>query len=117
MSNVFAKLRDFVGLNDPADYEYEYEEMDGEEYQNLYQEENPQPPVQPMPAEEPRSRRRLRERTMTSDTGMNPMASNVIGMPGAMNRASEVVVMEPAPLKKCPRPFRRYASASLWCLT
>ncbi|MFM7528451.1 MAG: cell division protein SepF, partial [Nodosilinea sp.] len=34
MSSVFAKLRDFVGLNDPADYEYEYEETDGEEYQN-----------------------------------------------------------------------------------
>lgn len=106
MSNVFAKLRDFVGLNDPADYEYEYEEMDGEEYQNLYQEENPQPPVQPMPAEEPRSRRRLRERTMTSDTGMNPMASNVIGMPGAMNGASEVVVMEPRSFEEMPQAIQ-----------
>jgi cell division inhibitor SepF len=48
VSSVFSRLRDFVGLNDPADYEYEYEEMDGEEYQNLYQEENPQPiPQQP----------------------------------------------------------------------
>ncbi|MBU6228265.1 MAG: cell division protein SepF [Cyanobacteria bacterium REEB459] len=94
MSNVFSKLRDFVGLNDPADYEYEYEETDGEEYQNLYQEENPQPVVQPL-SEDSRGRRRLRERPLTSDTGFTPMASNVIGMPGAINGASEVVVMEP----------------------
>jgi cell division inhibitor SepF len=105
VSNVFAKLRDFVGLNDPADYEYEYEEMDGEEYQNLYQEENPQPTVQPMP-EESRSRRRLRERTMTSDTGMTPMASNVIGMPGAMNGTSEVVVMEPRSFEEMPQAIQ-----------
>lgn len=105
MSNVFARLRDFVGLNDPADYEYEYEEMDGEEYQNLYQEENPQPTVQPLP-EEPRSRRRLRERTMTSDTGMTPMASNVIGMPGAINGTSEVVVMEPRSFEEMPQAIQ-----------
>lgn len=106
MSNVFSRLRDFVGLNDPADYEYEYEEMDGEEYQNLYQEENPQPVVQPQPTEEPRSRRRLRERMMPSDTGMTPMASNVIGMPGAMNGASEVVVMEPRSFEEMPQAIQ-----------
>jgi cell division inhibitor SepF len=106
VSNVFAKLRDFVGLNDPADYEYEYEEMDGEEYQNLYQEENPQPPVQQPLPEEPRRSRRLRERTMTSDTGMTPMASNVIGMPGAMNGTSEVVVMEPRSFEEMPQAIQ-----------
>jgi cell division inhibitor SepF len=106
VSNVFSRLRDFVGLNDPADYEYEYEEMDGEEYQNLYQEENPQPVVQPQPLEEPRSRRRLRERTMPSETGMTPMASNVIGMPGAMNGASEVVVMEPRSFEEMPQAIQ-----------
>lgn len=105
MSNVFAKLRDFVGLNDPADYEYEYEEMDGEEYENLYQEENPQPPVQPLP-EEPRRSRRLRERALISDTGMTPMASNVIGMPGTMNGASEVVVMEPRSFEEMPQAIQ-----------
>jgi cell division inhibitor SepF len=106
VSNVFAKLRDFVGLNDPADYEYEYEEMDGEEYQNLYQEEHPQPPVQQPLPEEPRRSRRLRERTMTSDTGMTPMASNVIGMPGAMNGTSEVVVMEPRSFEEMPQAIQ-----------
>ena len=24
MNNIFTKLRDFVGLNDPVDYDYEY---------------------------------------------------------------------------------------------
>jgi cell division inhibitor SepF len=104
VSNLFSKLRDFVGLNDPADYEYEYEEMDGEEYQNLYQEENAQPVVQPQ--EEPRARRRLRDRMMTSDAGMTPMGSNVIGMPGAMNGTSEVVVMEPRSFEEMPQAIQ-----------
>lgn len=103
MSNLFSKLRDFVGLTDPADYEYEYDEMDGEDYQNLYQEENPQP-IQP--PEEPRSRRRIRERMMASDTGMTTMGSNVIGMPGAINGASEVVVMEPRSFEEMPQAIQ-----------
>lgn len=106
MSNLFSKLRDFVGLNDPADYEYEYEEMDGEEYQNLYQEENIQQPVVQQPQEEPRSRRRLRDRMMTSDAGMTTMGSNVIGMPGAMNGTSEVVVMEPRSFEEMPQAIQ-----------
>lgn len=108
MSNLFSKLRDFVGLNDPADYEYEYDEMDGEDYQNLYQEENvaPPPPVQMQPQEEPRARRRLRERMLSSDAGMTSMGSNVIGMPGAMNGASEVVVMEPRSFEEMPQAIQ-----------
>jgi len=105
VSNVFSKLRDFVGLNDPADYEYEYEEMEGEEYQNLYQEENPQPIVQPQP-EEPRNRRVRRDRMMSTEPGMTPMASNVIGMPGAMNGTSEVVVMEPRSFEEMPQAIQ-----------
>jgi cell division inhibitor SepF len=105
VSNLFNKLRDFVGLNDPADYEYEYDEMDGEEYQNLYQEENTQPVAAP-PQEEPRVRRRVRDRIMTTDTGMTTMGSNVIGMPGAMNGASEVVVMEPRSFEEMPQAIQ-----------
>jgi cell division inhibitor SepF len=105
VSNLFSKLRDFVGLNDPADYEYEYEEMDGEEYQSLYQEENAQPVVQPQ-QEEPRVRRRLRDRMMTTDAGMTSMGSNVIGMPGAMNGTSEVVVMEPRSFEEMPQAIQ-----------
>ncbi|MDX2242795.1 MAG: cell division protein SepF [Leptolyngbyaceae cyanobacterium bins.302] len=107
MSNIFNKLRDIVGFNEPMDYEYEYDEMDGEDYQTLYQQENPQP----MPLEDSRNRRsRLRDRapiatepsmgvpTMTA----SPM-SNVIGMPGAANGISEVVVMEPRSFEEMPQ--------------
>lgn len=106
MSNVFAKLRDFVGLNDPADYEYEYDEVDGgEEYQSLYQEENPQPVVQ-QPQEDVRSRRRLRDRVMSPEAGVSSMPSNVIGMPGAINGTSEVVVMEPRSFEEMPQAIQ-----------
>lgn len=102
MNNIFTKLRDFVGLNDPVDYEYEYDEMDGEEYQNLYQEEN----AHPVQEEEPR-RRRLRERAMLStEPGTTPTMSNVIGMPGAVNGMSEVVVMEPRTFEEMPQAIR-----------
>jgi len=97
--NIFTKLRDFVGLNDPVDYEYEYDEMDGQEYQNLYQEEQ----VQPVAEEEPR-RRRTRERAMlTSEVGAG--MSNVIGMPG-VNGMSEVMVMEPRTFEEMPQAIR-----------
>ncbi len=36
MNNIFTKLRDFVGLNEPVEYEYEYED-EGDAYQNLNQ--------------------------------------------------------------------------------
>ncbi|MEM6255256.1 MAG: cell division protein SepF [Cyanobacteria bacterium P01_D01_bin.156] len=121
MSTIFTKLRDFVGLNDPADYEYEYDEMDGEEYQNLYEQENVAPqPQPPQPATvaastpvEPRApRRRIRDRVMSTDSGMVPMnnsmssVSNVIGMPGAINGVSEVVVMEPRSFEEMPQAIQ-----------
>lgn len=102
MNSIFSKLRDFVGFNDPADYEYEYAEMDGEEYQNLYQEEN----TQPVAEEEPR-RRRMRDRAMlASESGVGTTMSNVIGMPGAVNGMSEVVVMEPRTFEEMPQAIR-----------
>lgn len=106
MSNIFSKLRDFVGLNDPVEYEYEYAEVDGEDYRNLYQEEHPQPAV--VPEEEPR-RRRLRERTTLEPSaviGGVGTVNNVIGMPGAVNGMSEVVVMEPRTFEEMPQAIR-----------
>ena len=109
MSGLFGKIKDFVGLNDPADYEYEYEEVEGEEYQNLYEEENTEPEalVPPMPEEELRpARRRIRERVLsTTDSGMVSM-NNVIGMPGAMNGMSEVLVMEPRTFEEMPQAIQ-----------
>ncbi|MEL7331296.1 MAG: cell division protein SepF [Cyanobacteria bacterium J06560_2] len=109
MSGLFGKIKDFVGLNDPADYEYEYEEVEGEEYQNLYEEENTEPETlaPPMPEEELRpARRRIRERVLsTTDSGMVSM-NNVIGMPGAMNGMSEVLVMEPRTFEEMPQAIQ-----------
>lgn len=107
MSNIFNKLRDFVGFNESMDYEYEYDEMDGEEYQNLYQQEAA-PPISPV--EDARNRRnRLRDRSpMTAETQMGvptmtgTSMGNVIGMPGAANGISEVVVMEPRSFEEVP---------------
>jgi cell division inhibitor SepF len=104
VNTIFSKLRDFVGLNEPMDYEYEYAEVDGEEYRNLYQEEHPQPVVQ---EEEPR-RRRARERSMLSNesgVGSTTM-NNVIGMPGAANGMTEVVVVEPRTFEEMPQVIR-----------
>ena len=109
MSGLFGKIKDFVGLNDPADYEYEYEEAEGEEYQNLYEEDNTEeaaiaPPIPP--DEEPRpARRRIRERVLSTDSGMVSM-NNVIGMPGAMNGMSEVLVMEPRTFEEMPQAIQ-----------
>ncbi|MGG6293010.1 cell division protein SepF [Leptolyngbya sp. AN02str] len=101
--SIFGKLRDFVGLNDPADYEYEYEEMDGQEYQNLYQEEH----AQPLQDEEPRRRRSMRERpVMAPEAPVSAGLSNVIGMPGALGGMSEVVVMEPRTFEEMPQAIR-----------
>lgn len=103
MNNIFTKLKDFVGLNDSVEYEYEYDEMDGgEEYQNLYQEEH----AQPMLEEEPR-RRRMRERVISTEPAMGTTTmSNVIGMPGAANSMSEVVVMEPRSFEEMPQAIQ-----------
>lgn len=105
MNSIFTKLRDFVGLNDPIDYDYEYEEVDGgDEYQAIYQQENKEAP----PEETPR-RRRLRDRPVmssSSEIGTSSTMSNVIGMPGAINGMSEVVVMEPRTFEEMPQVIR-----------
>lgn len=102
MTNLLTKLRDFVGLNEPVEYEYDYEEADGESYQNLYQQEQQ---VQPPPEEERQARRRVRERTVVaSDTGVGGNSvNNVIGMPGAVNGLSEVAVIEPRSFEEMPQ--------------
>lgn len=106
MNNIFTKLRDFVGLNEPVEYEYEYED-DGDAYQNLYQQEQPvQAPPTPAAVEEERPpRRRVRERTSVgSEAGMGSNSmNNVIGMPGAVNGISEVVVIEPRSFEEMPQ--------------
>jgi len=84
------------------DYEYEYDEMDGNDYQQLYQQEN----AQPLPEDDARNRRRFRDRAIgTADIGAAPI-NNVIGMPGAANGISEVVVMEPRSFEEMPQAIQ-----------
>ncbi|MBD1939919.1 cell division protein SepF [Microcoleus sp. FACHB-68] len=101
MNTIFSKLRDFVGLNQSVDYEYEYDEMEGDRYQTVYQDEN----ASPQTAEDRPNRARLREQAMTGapiGTGIN----NVIGLPGAANGISEVVVMEPRTFEEMPQAIQ-----------
>ncbi|MGK7923249.1 MAG: cell division protein SepF [Trichodesmium sp.] len=120
MNSLFSKLKDFVGLNEQVEYEYDYDEVEGEEYQSVY------PPQQQAPAavpaeEESRSSRRLRNRataaTQTTtnmgttgvvkqESGMGSVMNNVIGMPGALNGMSEVVVLEPRTFEEMPQAIR-----------
>ncbi|WP_414543418.1 cell division protein SepF [Nostoc sp. CCY0012] len=108
MNNIFTKLRDFVGLNEQVEYEYYEEEADADvgNYQNLYQEENPQP----APAEATAQNRRWREpmTTMGDDvaTGSKSTMGNVIGMPGAINGISEVLVLEPRTFEEMPQAIQ-----------
>ncbi len=113
--SIFSKLRDFVGLNEQVDYEYEYDEMDGQEYQALYQEETVAPATAPTAEEDARARRstnRFREGYATrerdravlgTESGVGASMNNVIGMPGAVNGISEVVVVEPRTFEEMPQ--------------
>jgi cell division inhibitor SepF len=107
MNNIFSKLRDFVGLNEPAEYEYYEEEPEAEGYQNLYQQEN----SPPTPEEVNRQQnRRWRDRapigTEVETATTTPTMNNVIGMPGAVNGISEVLVMEPRTFEEMPQAIQ-----------
>lgn len=119
MNSLISKLRDFVGLNEPVEYEYEYDEVEGEQYQSVYPPQ--QPPAAVTAEEESRNNRRFRNRatnvtgtTTTTGTtgvvkpesGMGSVMNNVIGMPGALNGMSEVVVMEPRTFEEMPQAIR-----------
>jgi len=101
VNTIFTKLRDFVGLSDAAEYEYDYDDLGGEDYQGLYQEEVPPP----MMEEEPRNPRRMRERTGVATSGINSTMNNVIGMPGAAG-FSEVLVLEPRSFEEMPQTIQ-----------
>jgi cell division inhibitor SepF len=98
---IFNKIRDLVGFNESVDYEYEYDEMDGQEYQNLYQDDN----AVVAQEDDSRSRRRLRDRSslVSAEVSSVNTVNNVIGMPGTSNGLSEVVVIEPRTFEEMPQ--------------
>ena len=102
---IFNKLRDFVGFNESVDYEYEYDEMDGQEYQGLYQDDASAVTAAAPAQEEDIRSRRLRNRSSLVGTEVANVntVNNVIGMPGASNGISEVVVIEPRTFEEMPQ--------------
>ncbi len=101
---IFTKLKDFVGLSETQEYEYEYDEASGREYQDIYQEDNGAiaPAAEP---EEPQARR-TRERPNASLRATSDTMSNVIGMPGAANGLSQVMVLEPRSFEEMPQAIQ-----------
>jgi cell division inhibitor SepF len=99
---IFTRLKDFIGLNEgetaESSYNYVYSGEAGQDYQEIYQENNqPAPVVEEEPAPAPRRGQRVGFKT-----GDN-MGSNVIGMPGSANGTSQVVLMEPVTFEEMPR--------------
>jgi cell division inhibitor SepF len=112
VNRLFTRLKDFVGFNDSVEYDYEYDEMEGDRYRGNYPPPQEQPVPQQAVAEEPRASRRS-QRTVgsmaggvMSEVGMGSTMNNVIGMPGALNGISEVVVMEPRTFEEMPAAIR-----------
>lgn len=111
--NLISKMKDFIGFNNEPEYDYEYDETEGDRFQNVYQQ--PEPNAAAAAAEERRQNSRMRERSVVGSTGTDVVAptggvgsvmNNVIGMPGAMNGISEVVVMEPRTFEEMPAAIR-----------
>ncbi|WP_019500808.1 cell division protein SepF [Pseudanabaena sp. PCC 6802] len=101
---IFGKLKDFVGLSEQQEYDYEYDEVDSSnDYQNIYQEENSSVAVEEETAQPRRNRDRLIP--STSRGNMESM-SNVIGMPGASNGAAQVILMEPRSFEEMPQAIQ-----------
>jgi len=115
MSNIFSKLRDFVGLNEPVDYDYEYDEMDGNAYSsNLYPQASETAPAATATAGTPSSIGSFGAPDLSPNlsnpipmTSASPMtaSSNVIGLPGVAN-TSEVIVMEPRTFEEMPQAIQ-----------
>ena len=101
---IFTKLKDFVGLSETQEYEYEYDEASNREYQDIYQEDNGAIAATTEP-EEPQARR-TRERPNASLRSTSDTMSNVIGMPGAANGLSQVMVLEPRSFEEMPQAIQ-----------
>jgi len=102
VSTIFSKLRDFVGLNNSEEFEesYEYDEMDGRDYQQAYPSDHSQTNAQR--EVENRSHQSATELGSTMNSSMN----NVVGMPSAWKSwgaAAEVVVIEPQVFEEMPQ--------------
>ncbi len=100
MSNVFSKFRDFIGLNEPLDYEYEFEDPPEPEYRPDTRSSASSQPASPEshPSRPQASRHGLRlESTPSSSLG------NVIDMPRSVHGNPEVVILDPRSFEEMPQ--------------
>ncbi|MEG3978433.1 cell division protein SepF, partial [Microcoleus sp. herbarium8] len=72
--SIFSKLRDFVGFNNESEYDYEYDEADGDRFQTVYQPPEPNAAAAAAAEEERRQNRRMRERSVVGSTGTDVVA-------------------------------------------
>lgn len=100
---IFGKLKDFVGLSEPQEeFEYDYDAVESsDDYQNIYQEES-----SVVDDEETTQSRRSRDRLVPTTRGSAESMSNVIGMPGASNGVSQVILMEPRSFEEMPQAIQ-----------
>lgn len=109
MNHIMSHLKDFVGFNDPLEYEYDNydDELERLEYRDHY-------PDYPDQYQEEYRQSADRESQNSYDYGMReraPLArreglsskNNVIRMPDSSNRMSEVVVLEPRSFEEIPQ--------------
>jgi cell division inhibitor SepF len=99
MSSFIGKLKEFVGIPSPEDYEYidEFSNNQDEGYSDVY---DPMPEQTPL--EDPEPFRSQSDAGTKSGAGMN----NVVGMPGASRfwgSVAEVLVLEPRAFEEMPQ--------------
>jgi cell division inhibitor SepF len=97
VNNIFTKLKDFVGISEQPEDEYEtdYEEMNWEQFSPQEEDQTEE--------EEPLNRRQREPLNLNTATSMGPSRNNVIGMPGINNSNAEVVVIEPHSFEEMPQ--------------
>jgi cell division inhibitor SepF len=93
---ILDKVKDFMGLSE--EYEDDYDDADDDAYSGQYQQPestNPQPAVE-------EERRNLRSR-VNGEARTASKINNVVGMPGIMNGVSEMILIEPRSFEEMPQ--------------
>jgi cell division inhibitor SepF len=99
MGSFIGKLKEFVGIPSPEDYEYieDFSNSQDENYSDVYDPLPEQPPL-----EDPEAFRNQSDTGAKAGAGIN----NVVGMPGASRfwgSVAEVLVMEPRAFEEMPQ--------------
>jgi cell division inhibitor SepF len=93
---ILDKVKDFMGLSE--EYDDDYDEADDDAYSGQYQQpeaSNPQPAVE-------EERRNIRSR-VNGEARTASKINNVVGMPGIMNGVSEMILIEPRSFEEMPQ--------------